>query len=429
MTEAGIAIRAVGLCKTYHCYKHPVDALLELVMRRQRHDLFIALENINLEVRQGEIVGILGRNGAGKSTLLKLIAGTLERSSGDLDVHGRITAILELGTGFHMDYTGRENIYMGGLCLGMSRREIDEKLEDIIQFSELSDFIDRPFKTYSTGMQARLTFSTATSIDPDIMIVDEALSVGDARFQLKCFNRLQQMRERQTTILLVSHDTNTITSLCDRAMILESGRVYAEGSPKRISVAYQNLLFGSGKAKKDMPDKKNSEKPRNGEVTSSETKLRYGSGEARLLDWGLLNDQGNDCNVITSGTACRLYMILRIMADLDDLSVGFAIKDRRGSVLWGVTNITQNITQKYPPYQVRSGKTLTIVADCMMWLADGDYFVTLGAAHLNGGDKIDFVEDAIEFKIIGTSGIFTTSIVNLQTNFRITDGITIKRNN
>jgi len=447
VTKAGIAIRAIGLCKVYHCYKHPVDALLELVMRRQRHDRFVALDTVNLEVRQGEIVGILGRNGAGKSTLLKLIAGTLERSSGDLDVHGRITAILELGTGFHMDYTGRENIYMGGLCLGMSRREIDEKLEDIIQFSELSDFIDRPFKTYSTGMQARLTFSTATSIDPDIMIVDEALSVGDARFQLKCFNRLQQMRERQTTILLVSHDTNTITSLCDRAMILESGRVYAEGNPKHISVSYQNLLFGSSKTKKDMlierardlknngidkdpdsnaenaqPNKKNSKQPRNDKVISSETKLRYGSGEARLLDWGLLNDQGNDCNVIASGTACRLYMILRTMADFDDLSVGFAIKDRRGSVLWGVTNITQ----KYPPYQARSGETLTIVADCMMWLANGDYFVTLGAAHLNGGDKIDFVEDAIEFKIIGTSGIFTTSIVNLQTNFRIMDGNAIK---
>jgi len=138
-----------------------------------------------------------------------------------------------------------------------------------------------------------------------------------------------------------------------------------------------------------------------------------------------LNDQGNECNVIVSGTGCRLYMILRIMADLDDLSVGFAIKDRRGSVLWGVTNITQ----KYPPYQARSGETLTIVADCRMWLADGDYFVTLGAAHLNGGDKIDFAEDAIEFKITGTSGIFTTSLVNLQTRFRIIDGMAIKRNN
>ena len=450
MSESGIAIRAIGLCKDYHSYKHPVDALLELVMRRQRHDRFIALDNVNLEVRRGEIVGILGRNGAGKSTLLKLIAGTLERSSGNLNVHGRITAILELGTGFHMDYTGRENIYMGGLCLGMSRHEIEEKLEDIIRFSELSDFIDRPFKTYSTGMQARLTFSTATSIDPDIMIVDEALSVGDARFQLKCFNRLQQMRDRRATILLVSHDTNTITSLCDRALILESGRVYAEGTPKRISVAYQNLLFGSRKIQKDMPiehpggfkysgnhqdpdrnkeneqpDKKNSEQPRNGKVSSSEAKLRYGSGEARLLGWGLLNDQGNDCNVITSGTACRLYMILRTMADLEDMSVGFAIKDRRGSVLWGVTNITQ----KYPPCQALSGETITVVADCMMWLADGDYFVTLGAAHLNGGDKIDFVEDAIEFRVIGTNGIFTTSIVNLQTNFRIIDGNAIKSKN
>ena len=244
MSVNNFAIKACNLRKAYRVYNNPIGPLVEIVRRKKFHSERVALDDVSLELRRGEIIGVLGRNGAGKSTLLKLIAGTLEPSAGTLEVNGRLTAILELGTGFHPDYTGRENILMGGLCLGMSRSEIDGKVNSIIEFSELGDVIDQPFKTYSTGMQARLTFSTAISVEPDILIVDEALSVGDARFQMKCFSWMQRLKKQNCTILLVSHDTNTITTFCDRALILERGRIFAEGNSKKITVIYHNMLFG-----------------------------------------------------------------------------------------------------------------------------------------------------------------------------------------
>lgn len=425
MSDAPIAIRARNLSKVYRIYQSPVHALKEAITGKSRHIRRVALDRVDLEVRRGEIIGVLGRNGAGKSTLLKLIAGTLKRTEGDLDVHGRISAILELGSGFHPEYTGRENIYMGGMCLGMSRREVDSKVEAIIEFSELREVIDQPFKTYSTGMQARLTFSVAISVDPDILIVDEALSVGDARFQLKCSTRLQQFRERAATVLLVSHDTNAITTLCDRAMILEGGRLYAEGDPKQMTIAYHSLLFGEQKAEAGLNIARAVESSLSQEPLATaelpaqsftvEANMRYGTREARLVDYGILDRGGHRLQVIQSGEACRIYMVLDCDQDIVDLSCGFSIKDRRGTVLWGATNISQTQTA----YKARASSRLIIAADCTMWLSAGEYFVTLGAAHLADGAKIDFAEDAIGFKVIGPEGIFTTSVVNLQTTFNI----------
>jgi ABC-type polysaccharide/polyol phosphate transport system ATPase subunit len=427
MNRTEIAIRARGLRKAYRVYAHAIDPLLEAIRRVPRHTERVALQSVDLELRRGEIVGILGRNGAGKSTLLKIIAGTLERSSGELEVNGRITAILELGTGFHPDYTGRENILMGGLCLGMTKAEIEGKVDSIIEFSELRDVIDQPFKTYSTGMQARLTFATAISVEPDILIVDEALSVGDARFQMKCFGWIQRLKQKNATILLVSHDTNTITTFCDRALILEDGRVFAEGEAKPITVIYHNLLFGktrasaateTGEVQRRQPEDEVSQAtvgPAMGaqqlawEITTPKA-LRYGSGEAKLIDWGLFDEHGQRITLINSGSNCRFSMRLRCDSDIPALSCGFAIKDRKGTVVWGVTNLTSQGVA----WQARVGDVLTIVCDCTMWLAAGDFFVTLGAAHLHDGTKIDFVEDAIQFRVVGAGGIFTTSLVNLD---------------
>jgi ABC-type polysaccharide/polyol phosphate transport system ATPase subunit len=247
MSESSeIAIHVKDLSKAFKIYSHPSDMFIEILRGKPRHRLFWALQGISLDVHRGQVVGLLGRNGAGKSTLLKIISGTLDKTTGEVQTNGRISSILELGTGFNGEYTGRENIYLGGLMVGLSREEIKAKEDWVIEFSELRDFIDQPFKTYSSGMQARLTFSTAVCVDPDILIIDEALSVGDARFTRKSFAKMEEFRKAGRTILLVSHNANQVASFCDYALILENGKVFDRGEPFRLRGVYYDLLFGKG---------------------------------------------------------------------------------------------------------------------------------------------------------------------------------------
>lgn len=241
------AVNVQDLTKVFRIWRRPSDMLVEAVTGRRRHEEFTALQNVTFDVPRGAVVGVLGRNGAGKSTLLRIIAGTLDATAGRVEVDGRISAILELGTGFHPEYTGRENVYLGGRCLGLSRAEIDERFDEIVAFSELEEFIDQPFRTFSSGMQARLTFAVATSVDPDLLIVDEALSVGDARFALKSFDRIRAFARRNKSILFVSHDINQISTFCDHALILERGRVFEKGEASRVGNVYHELLFGGAR--------------------------------------------------------------------------------------------------------------------------------------------------------------------------------------
>ena len=237
------AVQISHLSKTFRVWRNSRDMLIEALTGRQHHHEFQALRDVTMDVPPGSVVGIMGRNGAGKSTLLRIVAGTLDATAGKVTVEGRISAILELGTGFHVDYTGRENIFLGGMCLGLSRAEITERLDEIISFSELKDFIDQPFRTYSTGMQARLTFAVATCVDPDLLIVDEALGVGDARFQLKSFDRIRSFKDRGKSILLVSHNIPSIMAICDRAILLEKGQVIVDGDPNEVGKLYHEMLF------------------------------------------------------------------------------------------------------------------------------------------------------------------------------------------
>ncbi len=245
-------ISVEGLSKTYKVYQRPSDLLREIFTGRERHDVYHALSDIGFEVARGECVGVIGPNGAGKSTLLKIIAGTLSPTAGRVAVNGRVSAILELGTGFHPDYSGRDNVFLGGMCLGMSRQEMEKKFDWIVEFSELGAVIDKPFKTYSSGMQARLTFATAISVEPEILIIDEALAAGDSYFVVKCGRRIREICESGATVLFVSHSTHQVATLCSRAIWIEGGRMRDIGDAIDICRRYdyavhERLSSGAGK--------------------------------------------------------------------------------------------------------------------------------------------------------------------------------------
>jgi len=454
MSEYAIRIRE--LSKVFRVWRQPRDMLIEALTGRRHHTDFQALTDINVDVATGTVVGIMGRNGAGKSTLLRIVAGTLDATSGRVDVAGKISAILELGTGFHPDYTGRENVFLGGLCLGLKRNEIGRRFDEIVDFAELGDVIDRPFRTYSSGMQARLTFAVATSVDADVMIIDEALAVGDARFQLKSFDRVRRFRQQGKSILLVSHDINQIVSVCDRALLLEAGRVIADGNPSEVGNQYHELLFGPRPVAFEEPadaaviintaasvethaaslpavitnaastgeQLANAGDPPPASVTEAvaattpdgvKREHRYGDGGARIIDVKVLDGAGRTVSRLRSLDryllVCRIEALIDARDPLDRVCFGFLVRDRRGLDLFGWDMVTAGL---HPPPGFRAGEQRDVSVLFQANMAAGEYFITVALARWHDGHKYEVRFDAYEFVVEPTPQLFTASVLNLD---------------
>jgi lipopolysaccharide transport system ATP-binding protein len=442
MTQRGnhTAIEVSHLSKVFKIYSKPSDLAWEIIRRKPRHREFWALNDVSFEVQRGEVVGFMGRNGAGKSTLLKILAGTLDKTHGEVIVNGSLSAILELGSGFNKEYTGRQNIHMGGLCLGMTRQEIEAKTDWIIEFSELAEFIDQPFKTYSSGMQARLTFATATAVDPDILIVDEALSVGDARFRLKCFSHLRGLSTKGTTILLVSHDTNAITSVCNRAIFLEKGSVLDIGEPQSVTAHYLRFLYGmdgSVKAPEETQASSQGENPTplpagcgDGEIemnpsleTSAApglTELQTIAGElpkAEIRDLEIVDDAGKAVTRLVVGGAYRVVMGVLFHQIVEAPTAGFLIRNQQGVELFG-TN-TELLGIELPAGRVGSWYEYSLKV--VMNLVNGPYFLTgaVGCQDAKGSwTHLDSCYDHLSFDVVSNpKKVHDASVVNLNPIF------------
>ena len=324
------AIRVEGLIKDYRLYDHPLDLAKEFVFGGRRHRTFRALDDVELTVTKGEIVGLVGRNGAGKSTLLKIIAGVLDHDAGRVEVDGKVSAILELGSGFNPEYTGRQNVYFDAICMGMKRTEIQSKMDRIIEFSELEAVIDQPFRTYSSGMRARLAFATAISVDADTLIVDEALSVGDALFQEKCFRRLREIAASGATVFFVTHSLAQVHALCTRALLMHKGRILADGEPRGVGYEYERLLQSDRTAKLSP----GAHPPL---FTQGEEAGDFGRLKAFVSDVEVLDSVGAPTGELRLGEHYVICLTLRFNEDVNCFAVGFRIETATGVVISSVS--------------------------------------------------------------------------------------------
>lgn len=355
--QGDVAIRIEGLSKCFAVYHSPLERLKHVIQpgRQKGFDEFWALSDVNLTIARGETCAIVGRNGSGKSTLLQILCGTLRGTSGRVEVNGRVAALLELGAGFNVDFTGRENVYMNGAVLGLAREEIDRRFGEIEAFAEIGGFIDQPVKTYSSGMYVRLAFAVAIHVDPQILIVDEALAVGDSRFQAKCMNRIKKMQEKGVTILFVSHDVGAVRSLCERALWLDKGKVRMLDDAFSVTAQYNQYLFqteesaagdGADRSQSAAVEASASVDSQPSSMADNHPINHWGSHVGSILEAGVYNSHGERTSTLMSGESIEVRVKIRPPrhADRASLSVAFSIKDLRGtdlivSTTWDMRNV------------------------------------------------------------------------------------------
>lgn len=398
-------ISAHHLTKRYPLYRRPLDRLREMVMRGRKryHQTFTALHDVSFEVPRGRAVGVVGRNGSGKSTLLQILAGTLQPSEGSVRVHGRISALLELGAGFNPEFTGRENVFLNGAIMGFSRAEMEARYAQICQFADIGDFIDRPVKTYSSGMYVRLAFATAINVDPDILLVDEALAVGDAAFQYRCMRRITELKEKGVTIFFVSHDLNAVKSLCDHALLIDRGELVAQGDPALIINQYQGILMKAEEAQEQAQEQAV-------ELTPSEDvrgTFRHGNRQAEILAVDFLGEADQPLEVSSTGDAVTVRIRARANRAMERLVVGMMLRNRMGVDLYGTNTELQGVP--LGPFQPGDEWEVRFRLRC--WLGGGEYSVTV-AVHSVDGISGDWVDDAVFLKVLGTKA--SIGLLNLD---------------
>lgn len=392
------AIRVQDVTKLYKLYDKPSDRFKESLglSKKIKYREHYALHNLNFDVQKGECVGIIGTNGAGKSTILKIITGVLNPTSGNVEINGRISALLELGAGFNMEYTGLENIYLNGTMIGFSRSEIDQKLDDILSFADIGDFIHQPVKTYSSGMFVRLAFAVAINIDPEILIVDEALSVGDVFFQAKCYKKFEDFKQQGKTILFVSHDLGSISKYCDRVVLLNKGQKLAEGKPKEMVDMYKKVLVGQldldhveeeqeNMAKspniEQILNKKSEDGTWKQQLTNNQNAIEYGDKKAEIVDYAILDDQGNITNSVEKGKDFYIRMKVRMNEPIQLPIFAYSIKDSKGTEITGTNTM-------YEKTNFEVGKIMDVTFRQKMSLQGGEYLLSLGCTSFEADDFV-----------------------------------------
>ncbi len=426
-----IGVKVQNLSKLYLLYDRPQDRLKQSIFGRLGKNYartFWALRDVSFQVNRGEALGIIGRNGSGKSTLLQILAGTLQPTEGQFSVNGRVTALLELGAGFNPEFTGRENIFLNGATMGISEKEMHKREQEIIDFAQIGDFIDQPVKIYSSGMYIRLAFSIATSIDPDVLIVDEALAVGDVGFVMKCMNRMRQMRDKGTTILLVTHDIQTVRSFCDRAIWLNQGHLEMSGTPLDVTARYLQTLFEEQTTEtpstaSELPEIEFTEEGSNkktGVVLNQQTNLaRWGMGGIILEECSLTNPSSEMANSFFHNQPILIHLQAKATKDIASKNIGFGFSFRNTKGLDIITGTTYEQGIRIPPLKI--GQQIIVVFKMKNILADGDYALVINAENrdLAIPSYYDYIENAVIFKVISDTRIYSLVLPDISMNVTV----------